>query len=119
MRPLLVIVLFALGMGAVSAQNFETKFTFDLSDTLTYEQVQWIDFDNDSLLDVLVSARNQNGAACFAIFKNDTVNGPSFETFLNTQFQSSAFFVADLDADNQMDIILTGIEGGQSKTITF
>jgi gliding motility-associated-like protein len=114
-----IIILVALSVIETSGQEFESKFNSILADSITYNTVRWADFDNDSLLDVFVSGKSNAGGTFFSIYKNSVTSGPTHKVFLNTKFQSSAFAILDFDSDNQMDIILTGMESGLPQTAVF
>jgi gliding motility-associated-like protein len=117
MRSLFIIMLIALCFEA-SAQKFVTKFNMALPDSLNHDLVRWVDFDNDTLPDILTSGTNGKGETFFSIYKHDTIAGPVHQVLLRTTFKNSAYSIIDFDGDNRMDIVLTG-EEDTTKTIVF
>jgi gliding motility-associated-like protein len=119
MRRYLTIILVVFALIDVNAQQFQPKFELALSDTLTYEQVSWVDFDNDSLLDVLVLANDAESGNVFLIFKSAPEAAPAYQTFIPTSLSNVAYQLTDFDGDNQMDILVTGSGNGFGSTLVY
>lgn len=119
MRICYLIFILVIGFLQGNAQRFQSRFQTSLSDSLNYESVSWVDFDNDSLPDVVVSGKNTSGEIVFTFFKTDAVAGLTFRTVLSTSLTSAVHYIVDLDSDNQMDIVVSGIAGIQPMTLVF
>lgn len=117
MKKILFFVLLLMA-ARTNAQQFVNGFQLALPDSISDPSVDWVDLDNDGLLDVLVMA-NVNSNVYLIAFKSDTVQGFLYETSTNTQFQSAILHLADYDLDNDIDIILSGSSSGGSQTTAW
>jgi len=119
MKPYLIIILVAVGFLKAGAQNFQNKYNIALSDSLFYEDLKWVDFNNDSLLDVLVKTTNTNSETVFLIFRNSPTIGPQYQTSIITGFKNVAYLITDFNSDNKMDLLLSGNKSGVVQTSVF
>jgi hypothetical protein len=71
MQKCITALAFIFSVLQSSAQSFEPRFQEPLPDTVSYDQLTWVDFDNDSLLDVLVTGKNISAQTIFSICKNN------------------------------------------------
>lgn len=101
------------------AQAFNLRFFSELSDTVNYHALEWVDADNDSLLDVIVFAKKANGEGLIFLFKHDTVGGPQFIDHFNAGMIMDGYAFIDYDGDNRLDIVLSGHRDGQPSTSAF
>jgi hypothetical protein len=69
MKNIIAIVMVVACCMDASAQSFQLQFTTTLPDTSTYQQIRYADFDNDSLLDVLVQGKNTRDQVFFSSIK--------------------------------------------------
>lgn len=104
-----IILSIALVAGALfsSAQNFEKKFRYATPNNLSNRQVRWVDMNNDSLMDVMVSGQAQNETT-LVFFKNHGHDSLSTAQSLSTGYQNATVFLTDLNNDNKIDIVASG-----------
>ncbi len=119
MKNLLLLLVFVATCMAGSAQKFSATFSIDLSDTVTYERVEWIDADNDGLLDLLIAAKNGAGEERYLFFRNDSMNGFVFSGYVDTDMTVAGFLLSDLDGDNQIDVVISGVRENQPGTFVL
>jgi gliding motility-associated-like protein len=117
MKKILLFFLLPVAV-EVSAQQFVNGFQLGLPDSISNPKVEWVDFDNDGLLDVLLIA-NVNTNVYMMTFKSDTTQGFLYQTAVNTYYQSVSFVLADYDLDNDVDILLSGPLSGSPKTTAW
>lgn len=101
------------------AQQFQARFTLPLSDSVHYESLEWIELDNDGLMDILAHAQDPLGRHRMFLFRNDTTTGPEFQRSLETGMRITAYHIADVNGDNAMDIILSGERNGAPLTEVY
>jgi gliding motility-associated-like protein len=119
MQKYIFITLFAFSFLTTAAQSFETRFQDGLSDSMTYSLITLADFDNDSLLDVLLAAQDDSLRDVLHFYKYSFISGLQHQHTLSTGFKNGAFAITDLDSDNQLDIVLSGLEDTLPKTILY
>ncbi len=112
----LAIVTLCCAFGFAEAQQFEKIFETELPDSVQSGQVKWVDLDNDGLLDILVVAAKSNGENFALTYKLDTIHGPLFKTAVDLKCSHAAWTVADVDIDNDVDLIVSGDEAGTGGT---
>jgi gliding motility-associated-like protein len=110
-----VLLLVATRM---NAQQFINGFQLALPDSISNPKAEWVDLDNDGLLDVLVIAQVNTNVYLMS-FKSDTVQGFLYQTAINTHYQSAEYHLADYDLDNDIDILLSGSLSGSSATTAW
>ncbi len=101
------------------AQEFSEKFVVALPDTVEYERLDWVDADNDGLLDLLIYSRNAVNETVLFLYANDVVNGFAYAGHVETGIIASAFLPGDFDGDNRMDITISGMRESQPGTFVF
>lgn len=101
------------------AQTFNLKFFSELSDTVNYHALEWMDADNDSLLDLIVFAEKGNGEELIFVFKHDTIGGPQFIGHVSAGMNMDSYAFIDYDGDNRLDIVVSGHRDGQPSTVAF
>jgi gliding motility-associated-like protein len=109
----LVLTIFCRG------QEFNPRFSLALDDTLVFHTLEWIDIDNDGMLDVLGFASNAQSEETLFFVKNDTTNGFSFRTHLNTKVKNAAHLLTDFDGDNTIDLLISGTINSQRVTLAY
>jgi gliding motility-associated-like protein len=116
MKTISCFLLLTVFCVTASAQTFEMKSTYKLPDTVAFHDSEWIDADNDGLLDVMAFARNSKDEEILYLFKNDSQHGLQFMHHFNTRLTEAAWYFDDFDDDNIADILISGYENGQGKT---
>ncbi len=101
------------------AQEFSEKWVVTLPDTVGYERLDWVDADNDSLLDLLISCRNGASEAVLFLYANDTINGFAYAGHVDTGVIASAFLPGDFDGDNIVDVTISGMRESLPGTFVF
>jgi gliding motility-associated-like protein len=117
MQKCIAALIFVLGMAEASAQEFIPQFGYALPDSVNFTELIWADFDNDSLLDVIVSGKTADNKTIFSIYRNELTaftHEVSFSGFIN-----SASLIVDVDSDNQMDLVISGDDDGHARTSVF
>lgn len=101
-----IITLILLPFLAIS-QTFEKKFTWK-DNTFQNVTIQWVDVDNDSLLDVLVSGQIGTTTWQLKVYANKFPQQftESLSTKLN--YAVNAITYSDVNRDNYTDITITG-----------
>lgn len=115
MKKIFLILMF-MGSGALFAQQFEHSFQVALSDSVSNHKLEWIDLDNDGLLDVLVVAETSSGRQFLLSYKNDTIQGPIWKSGVSTTLSNASYLVADLDLDNDIDVLVSGVSSSGAST---
>ncbi|MEZ4938386.1 MAG: T9SS type A sorting domain-containing protein [Crocinitomicaceae bacterium] len=88
------------------------NFVEDLSsiiEDVRFSSVVFFDMDNDSDQDIVISGENNSGQKITKLYANDGTGG--FSEVLGTPFvglRYSTICVADIDLDNDIDILITG-----------
>ncbi|BFM39586.1 FG-GAP-like repeat-containing protein [Synechocystis sp. LKSZ1] len=88
----------------------------DISAGLTgvfYGAVAWGDYDNDGDLDILLTGRTQASARITRIYRNDSGTFTDISTNV-TGVDLSSVAWGDYDNDNDLDILLSGRDGGSN-----
>jgi gliding motility-associated-like protein len=88
------------------AQQFQAKATLPLPDGTSFQTIRLADFDNDSLLDVLLVGTLPDQTTQLVFFRN---TGSSFSSalVLASNIRAEGIDIVDIDGDNQVDVILT------------
>ena len=98
------------------------SFTFDTSFTgVDFSSVSFADIDGDDDLDLLITGQTQTGAASSILYSNDGTG--TFSEIAGTPLRgvsSSAVEFADIDGDDDLDLIISGaLTGGLTVTDLF
>jgi gliding motility-associated-like protein len=101
------------------AQEFNLKFSLSLDDTIGFHAIEWMDADNDGVLDVVGFAKNNLDEEILFFASTDTVNGFSFHRHLNTKVKNAVYLLTDFDGDNSIDVLISGIENGLGVTVAW
>ncbi len=108
-KSIQLVFFFVFASNVLLAQRFVETQTIELPDTVSVIQSEWVDLDNDGLLDILIIAENANGQY-FLTYKNDTVAGFSFVKAQHTGFSEAIYLLVDYDGDNKMDVAVSGLK---------
>ncbi|GHN01627.1 hypothetical protein WSM22_31160 [Cytophagales bacterium WSM2-2] len=106
MKKLLIVVLALCGFG-LQAQDFQKKFRTATPFALRNSKIQWVDADNDSLLDVMV-VNTVQGEIKLAFYKNLGHDSFNLIKTIATGYQSGVFTLTDFDSDNKIDFVISG-----------
>lgn len=119
MKKIIVFMVLSVLASPVFAQQFSSGFTLPLPATIKESKVEWVDLDNDGLLDVLLMVTNDNDEHSFMFVKGDTVNAPVLRAQTVATIEINAYVLADYDRDNSMDIVASGIKNGNPVTVVY
>lgn len=112
-KSLLISMAFSLLTFCATGQQFQTKTSFKLQAGNQPLQVGWADVNNDSLLDMILSVKNQNQVSLIAYPNPD--QGPSGKIVLAaTPFRSGTFTLSDFNQDNKIDLVFSGTDSLQA-----
>ncbi len=106
MRYILIIALAFFSVISFG-QNFEKRFTLATPFALQHSKIQWVDADNDSLLDVVI-ANTIQGELKFAFLKNLGNDSLKLIQTISSGYQFGKFFLTDVNNDNKIDIVMSG-----------
>lgn len=90
-----------------------------LPDSIKEATPEWIDVDNDGLLDITLFMKSDAGKSYIGLIKGDTLN-PVLEineTFPIINF--TAYLFADYDRDNAIDVMVSGEKNGIAATTVY
>lgn len=102
-----------------TAQQFAKQTDIVLPDSIATASTQWVDLDNDGVLDILLLTKSQAGRSYLQFVKGDTVNTPLLLAQKTRTFEVSAFVVTDYDRDNRMDVVVSGVKNAARVTAAY
>lgn len=103
----LTITILLLSCQCVShAQQLVKKYSWKTS-SMSDTKIEWVDLDNDSLLDVLVLAKGTNQKLQVQAYKNKLDSFPR-TTIAELDFTLNSYSLCDINNDNKIDLILNG-----------
>src|SRR5690349_9776453 len=108
MKTLLTICALLTCFAPGISQDFQQHQSIALPDTLSHHALQWMDADNDGVLDIVVFSNNALGEEVISLFRNDSLNGVQYAGQFNTGVKDKAHLLADFDGDNTVDVIISG-----------
>lgn len=100
-------------------QEFHLQSSLDLPDTVTFHAVEWADVDNDGSLDVLAFGSNRNDETICFFWKNSGFETLEYAGYFNTELQDGAWLITDIDGDNSVDIVVSGLSDKGALTSRF
>lgn len=101
------------------AQKFHLQFSHALPDTATFYAIEWADADNDGSLDVFAFGRNANGETFCLLLRNDGLQGLEVAGQLDTGVEVATWLITDIDGDNSVDIVISGVSDAGPVTLQF
>jgi hypothetical protein len=117
MKNYLTIIALTLAV-QVYGQSFVLHHEIEIPDTLTVVAADWVDLDNDGLLDLaLLSSTTVHHY--LMVVRGDTVQPMKLQTAVTSIYTADAFHVCDYDKDNQMDVIVSGVGADGPKTVLY
>jgi gliding motility-associated-like protein len=124
MRRLTIILGFALIATNAMAQALEKRIVFP--DSVTSVEADWVDVDNDGLLDILMLLKTRQGNDYVRIVKGDASATIISDTAASVIKERSfpiisydAYILTDYDRDNSMDILISGQHNGANVTMIY
>jgi gliding motility-associated-like protein len=92
----------------VHGQTLGKKFSWKIN-TISNANIEWVDIDNDSLLDILVLAKGANQKLQVSTYKNSLT---SFALSSNQELDISlnSYSIVDLNNDNKLDLVVNGFK---------
>jgi gliding motility-associated-like protein len=118
MQKLVLTLVLLYSACCCYGQRFIQHQHIVLPDSAEFHMPHVADFNNDGLLDLIVLAKT-SGLDVMVIFENDTTTG--FHTALvnTTGLSCTSYVVRDIDADNSIDIIFSGVNNDTSRTTIY
>ena len=80
-----------------------------VSDTLKIKFIEWIDVDNDSLLDLTVITKAPDSTFTILFYKNNNTFQFLHSSTLKTDFTQLSYTLTDFDLDNQIDFVVSAL----------
>jgi gliding motility-associated-like protein len=87
------------------AQHFTERYKVVTPDSLTNSRSEWVDFDNDGLLDLAIFATSTANRHYMMIVSGDTSQTPSLSPVVVPILNTGNVKMVDYNQDNQLDII--------------
>lgn len=115
----IVVILILVSVNLAHAQQFTEKFSIVLPDSIMAAQTEWVDLDNDGLLDVLILSRNQRGESYLSFVRGDTLAIPTLQSGSTSIIDYQHYSVVDYDRDNSMDVLVSGLFNNQPTTAVY
>lgn len=88
----------------LNAQQFKQLTEIKLSEKLEVSQAAWINLNSDTLLDVVVTGKNQAGDVKIIALENDATNLFERVSFA-AEIPNGRFLLTDIDNNNQIDLL--------------
>ncbi|HYI78766.1 MAG TPA: FG-GAP-like repeat-containing protein [Chryseolinea sp.] len=120
MRRLFLVAGFLILSNAVIAQRSAPRL--QLPDSIVQVDPEWIDLDNDGLLDIFLLMKSKSGGNYVAIIKGDSVDLLYEMDDRDKVFpiiSSQAYLITDYDRDNAMDVIVSGEKNNAPVTAIY
>ncbi len=117
MRFIIVMGFLVLFQISVTAQISDP--TIALPDSIIHTDAEWVDLDNDGLLDVLLFMTSTTAKSYAGIIKGDSVNPLSQVNKVFPVLNHGAYLITDYNRDNAMDFIIAGEKNGVASTAVY
>ncbi|MBX2914598.1 MAG: gliding motility-associated C-terminal domain-containing protein [Cyclobacteriaceae bacterium] len=100
-------IIFSLLFGSVAlhAQQFKQLTKIKLSEKLEVSQAAWVSLNSDTLLDVVVTGKNQAGDVKIITLENEAGVNLFERLSLNAGISEGRFLLTDVNNDNQIDLL--------------
>ncbi len=114
MKGTLVLALSMLSTLTFS-QTLTKKVTWK-TNTLSEIKIEWVDVDNDSLLDILVLAKGVNQKLQIQAYKNKLDSFPH-KAIAELDFALNSYSLVDLNGDNKLDFSVNGTKAANNTQV--
>jgi len=100
-------IIFSLLFGSVAlnAQQFKQLTKIKLSEKLEVSQVAWVSLNSDTLLDVVVTGKNQAGDVKIIALENEAGVNLFERLSFYAEISEGRFLLTDVNNDNQIDLL--------------
>ncbi|WP_276369273.1 gliding motility-associated C-terminal domain-containing protein [Chryseolinea sp. H1M3-3] len=116
-RLIIVMGIFMLIHASVVAQTAEPNL--GLPDSIKQVDTEWVDLDNDGLLEVLLFMKTATARSYAGIIKGDSVSPLSELNKVFPILNHGAHLLADYNRDNAIDLIISGEKNGVASTFVY
>lgn len=100
-------------------QEFDFQFSHALPDTATFYALEWADADNDGSLEVFAFGKNTADENFCLLFMYDRLQGLEVAGQIKTAVKDASWLITDIDGDNSVDIIMSGVSDAGPVTYQF
>jgi gliding motility-associated-like protein len=90
-----------------------------LPDSIVQAHPEWVDFDNDGLLDIFLLMKSKSDRSYVGIIQGDSLDPLSQIATVFPIISSRAFIISDYDRDNAMDIVVSGKKNNVAGTVLY
>jgi gliding motility-associated-like protein len=117
MNRLLMLLTFLILSVAAKGQPLNPHV--ELPDSIIHATPEWVDFNNDGLLDVLLFMESKSTNFYAAIIKGDSIQPLSQVSKVFPIPSPDGYLLADYNRDNAMDIVVSGERNGIAVTTVY
>ena len=117
MRRLFFVAGFLILSTAVIAQAPDPFF--QLPDSIVQVHPEWVDLDNDGLLDIFLLMKSKSDRSYVGIIQGDSLGPLTQMDKIFPVISSQAYLISDYDRDNAMDVIVSGKKNNVSVTVIY
>jgi gliding motility-associated-like protein len=89
----------------LNAQQFKQLTKIKLSEKLEVSQAAWVSLNSDTLLDVVVTGKNQAGDVKIIALENEAGVNLFERLSFNAEISEGRFLLTDVNNDNQIDLL--------------
>jgi len=104
MKHLIALGLLCLSV-TLNAQQFKQLAKVKLNEKLAVSQVVWVNLNSDTLLDVVLTGKNQSGDVKIITLENQAGTNLFERMTLAAEIPQGRFLLTDVNKDNQMDLL--------------
>lgn len=110
------LIIFSLLCGSVvlNAQQFKQISKIKLGEKLEVSQAAWVNLNSDTLLDVVLTGKNQAGVVKLVALENEAGTNLFERVSLAAEIPDGRFLLTDVNNDNQTDLLAAN--GNQVKS---
>lgn len=104
MRRIIIFSLLCLSV-TLKAQQFKQLSKIKLSEKLEVSQAAWISLNSDTLLDVVITGKNQSGDVKIVTVENQAGTNLFEKLSMAAEIPEGRFLLTDVNIDNQVDLL--------------